>query len=289
MKTTEKPKISFIDGFKWAMPAAFSEALLKCKFEKGDILYDTREAYENSWVEAQGKIQEYIQIKYPPRSTTGTKASEDKLVFESNWVGEVVYDHYVASNKKVESVTTTQGRLFQLLLNGEEINNQTDPIKPLTLKDLFDEIQFFFYPDTTKKKTHKNKSEVEIELNTLDSKSDIKIQSYLTSKYRAHFAFIMPHSKIGATSSQKRVNIVKSFDKNFRYEEVEVSLEEAGIRNHDKYLPYLVMSCFLIKNGDQESVEAAIKSALYTPVKDKKTDRENYNIKKHGVLLEVSG
>ena len=40
---------NFLDGFLWAVPTAFSDPLAACRFEQGDILYDTKKAYEGTW------------------------------------------------------------------------------------------------------------------------------------------------------------------------------------------------------------------------------------------------
>jgi len=39
----------YFDGFSWALPNAFADALALCRFEQGDMLYDTRRAYEGEW------------------------------------------------------------------------------------------------------------------------------------------------------------------------------------------------------------------------------------------------
>jgi hypothetical protein len=40
--------MDFFPKFKWAVPHAFGDALAACRFEQGDILYDTLMAYEGA-------------------------------------------------------------------------------------------------------------------------------------------------------------------------------------------------------------------------------------------------
>lgn len=44
-------------GFKWALPKSFKDALAKCFFNVGDIIYDTPKAYSLSWGEALNHIK----------------------------------------------------------------------------------------------------------------------------------------------------------------------------------------------------------------------------------------
>ncbi len=52
----------FFDGFAWAVPAAFSEAVSACMFLEGDTLYDTKKAYSGEWEKALPYIRHYIQV-----------------------------------------------------------------------------------------------------------------------------------------------------------------------------------------------------------------------------------
>ena len=56
--------------FDWAVPKAFKEPLASCRFEQGDILYDTPKAYEGTWADALQHLRFSIQIKSPARGTT---------------------------------------------------------------------------------------------------------------------------------------------------------------------------------------------------------------------------
>lgn len=44
--------MEFFSGFKWAVPGAFSDAVALCRFEEGDTLYDTKNAYNDDWEKA---------------------------------------------------------------------------------------------------------------------------------------------------------------------------------------------------------------------------------------------
>jgi hypothetical protein len=68
----------YFDGFNWAVPVAFAEPLAACRFEQGDILYDTRRAYEGSWGDALPHIKYSIQVKSPMRGPSTKSEKEEE-------------------------------------------------------------------------------------------------------------------------------------------------------------------------------------------------------------------
>lgn len=107
------------DGFNWAVPKAFKDAIASCAFEEGDTLYSTKMAY-GTWGEVVGKIDHAIQVHFPSRNS-GKNTSEDiASVFESNWNSDVKVEFVIGSgpNNKDKFIHTTQGRLFTLLQTG---------------------------------------------------------------------------------------------------------------------------------------------------------------------------
>jgi hypothetical protein len=73
----------------------------------------------------------------------------------------------------------------------------------------------------------------------------------------------------------------------FDAKDVGVRLDKAGLRDHDAFAPTVELSCFVCSSGVKRSaIEAALKTALHKPNKDKKTDRDGFQLKRHGLLLE---
>jgi hypothetical protein len=82
--------MEFFPGFRWAVPTAFAEAeaVSLCRFEDGDVIYDTRAAYDDEWGTASQQIEYSIQVLYPPRETGGREVDK-KGVFKNSWRSEV--------------------------------------------------------------------------------------------------------------------------------------------------------------------------------------------------------
>jgi hypothetical protein len=99
----------YFDGFSWAVPVAFAEPLAACRFEEGDILYDTRRAYEGTWGEALPHIKHSIQVRSPMRGPGTKPEKEEESVFTDNWNMTVVFTLTDYKANKTKEITTTQG------------------------------------------------------------------------------------------------------------------------------------------------------------------------------------
>ncbi|GKS62695.1 hypothetical protein YTPLAS21_21530 [Candidatus Nitrosocosmicus sp.] len=112
----------YFDDFVWAVPISFSDPLSKCRFEQGDMLYDTKKTYEEPWGEAL-KIMNYsIQISFPSRAQTAKTNQEAEIVFSSNWDSEVVFDLYNYKVGKKEKITSDSVSRMQLFFPNRAIN-----------------------------------------------------------------------------------------------------------------------------------------------------------------------
>lgn len=133
--------MEFYDGFTWAVPKAFKDAIASCSFREGDTLFSSKLAY-GAWTdEVVDKVDCEIQVCFPNRRTQN-KAPEDKSSkFKTNWNTTVKLEFKIDkhSHRKEKFVTTTQGRLFQLLRKGkiEILNTDTEsPNIPLLINSL---------------------------------------------------------------------------------------------------------------------------------------------------------
>jgi hypothetical protein len=105
-------------GFSWCVPAAFSDPLGTCRFEAGDLLYDTPDAYQQ-WSEALKTLTFSVQVSSPKKSIGGNLGDDDADVFSRNWGSEVIFELTDFKRGKRKQVVTTQGRLYTLLWKGD--------------------------------------------------------------------------------------------------------------------------------------------------------------------------
>ncbi|MCY4471360.1 MAG: hypothetical protein OXC07_00855 [Kistimonas sp.] len=129
---------AFFEGFAWALPRAFSKAVSRCRFEEGDILYDTRAAYDADWEQAIQQVHNSIQVREPGRGLKILKGSADSL-FEKNWNSQVCIECQQADNaQETTYIRTTQGRLYAALWHGDLSLLEKDtpePARPLPLRE----------------------------------------------------------------------------------------------------------------------------------------------------------
>ncbi|MDO6564656.1 hypothetical protein Q4488_14830 [Amphritea sp. 1_MG-2023] len=120
--------MEFFSNFSWAVPQSFSDAVALCRFEEGDVLYDTSKAYDGSWGEAVKQITYFLQVRYPIRATSGEKGNVGG-VFEKNWSSEVRIELYKNQEKVgIGQITTTQGRLYTAIWKGDLRKARISPL-----------------------------------------------------------------------------------------------------------------------------------------------------------------
>ena len=118
-------------GFSWPIPVAFSSALAKCQFELGDVMYSDIAAYEMPWAQAVDHIQHSITVT----KSTLTKADASEGVFALNWSSPVELELRNHQNGSLDTITTSQGKLYTTLWKGDVSildEQHENPIVPLT-------------------------------------------------------------------------------------------------------------------------------------------------------------
>jgi hypothetical protein len=110
--------MEYFEQFTWPFPKGFSEAIAACKFEQGDLLYNTRRAYEEGW--DWNNIDWIIQVQFPSRGSTSAKSKDVKTVFADNWRSILILELTdVRNNRNKRIVHTTQGKLYSTLRFGD--------------------------------------------------------------------------------------------------------------------------------------------------------------------------
>jgi len=234
---------TFYDRFNWAVPTAFKNAISYCCFEEGDILYDTKNAYNAStWAESLKHINYMIQVKSPKRSSVLGGQVDTGLVFEQNWNSEVVFElmDYKHTNRK-KLISTTQGKLFTLLYTGNlnllKENSENPPLPILIGK----------------------------ELEPYRDKAASTIQNKLKNSAKNLNLFVMGYDPTNNTYTQKFSKIEASLNSiDLEYKVYDYSPKECDLENHKDFSPVVYFRCIAIDTKSVEKFRDSIKSALWT-------------------------
>jgi hypothetical protein len=248
-------------GFKWSLPKAFADALSKCLFEVGDIIYDTPKAYSLSWSESKNIIKHSIQIKSISASNIDLEEKSNESTFSENWNSEVVFDFYDYPFLSKIEIKTTQGSLYSFLWKGDDkyiFSNNTPVEKPIMLKAV-------------------SKKNV-----------DYKMEISNRSDPNCNYVFYFPVDTSNQSYNEKSQKIISSFKRNadlISFHMESYSPQNLKIKSSLTFCPTIEFIVFEIY-GSSEAINEALKNALYIPSKNKKSDKEYFRLKAHGVLLQ---
>lgn len=245
--------MEFFSGFKWAVPVAFSDAVSLCRFEEGDILYDTTKAYDE-WGKASKHIEYSMQVRYPTRVTGGAGASESG-VFTSNWKSEVRVELYKHLEKVgVGQIETTQGRVYTALWKGDAAILKLDTEEPQI-------------PFTVQQVTR-----------SLTETSDTARS--LSTKYPV---FVMTRDLSNPISREKYSKIRSKLKRHLAGEPQLRRPKQAGLNDWANIAPTVEVAFFVASGGSVEELHDLVKEAVYVPAKDAK--KEMFRIAAHGIIF----
>lgn len=244
--------MQFIDGFTWAVSTAFANALDQCRFERGDRLYPTREAYESNWLNAQGSMQCWVQVRFPERMSAALPEDGDSR-FESNWVSELRLSLFT-DQREVEEVVTTQGRLYTLLWRGDAQVLQAECPEP---------------------EVPKRASFVLKRLR--DGSEDLRALS------DERPAFWMPFDRVSPISLDKYSRLEKRLAGHLLERPRFIHASDVSLLDGHAVAPTTGLMHFSVANLNSQELGAEIKAALYRPAKGAKKDR--FKLSAHGFLL----
>jgi hypothetical protein len=228
------PQYEFFSGFAWAIPKAFSDALNACLFEEGDMLYESKTAYEGVTENPA------IQVRFPERKSGGT--ATEFGVFDSNWGSSIkveVYRNGILGS--TEFLNSTQGRLYMALWHGDldYLTAEEDPLPPKRLKSA----NTLFRHATDEAKRHGKGKPV----------------------------FVMPYDAVNPVSKQKLYQLQTAFKKDVDLRLL--SLKEAGIPGWETIAPTSQTAIFIAKHLSEAELISRIKRAVYKPLPTAKTDQ----------------
>lgn len=237
---------TYFEGFSWAIPRAFSDALNSCLFEEGDLLYDTAGAYESNVHKTA------IQVRYPERMTGGRNSEAG--VFESNWGTTVkveVYEEGVPTSEKL--IQSTQGQLYTALWKGSlsYLTDETVPPVPKRIKDLTRSVEA-----ATEKARRIG---------------------------RGNPVFAMPYDAVNPVSRQKLDGMSSAFHEDEQVAVQFLSLQEAEVPNWVEFAPTLQVALFITKKLSANQLTDRVKQVLYKPSSNAKNPQ--FRISAHGIIV----
>jgi len=246
--------MEFFSGFKWAVPVSFSDAVSLCRFEEGDILYDTSKAYDGEWGDASKHIDYSLQVRYPARVTGGV-AKNESGIFTRNWRSEVRIELYKHLEKVgVGQIETTQGRLYTALWKGDVTILKSDTEEP--------QIPF------TVQQVTRNLAE------TSDTAKS------LSTKYPV---FVMARDLSNPISREKYSKILSKLKKHLAGEPQLLRPRSAGLKDWSNIAPTIEIAFFKSNGVSADELHDLVKEAIYVPAKDAK--KEMFRIAAHGVIF----
>ena len=248
--------MEFFTGFQWAVPKAFSDAVALCQFEEGDMLYDTKVAYDDDWSKAKKAIEYSLQVRHPIRASGGISGKKfGNGVFKNNWFSEIRIDFY--KNHKLigeEQILSTQGRLYTALWKGDMSilkNTQQDPLIPLTLQDV------------TKKLENASPKAKELSIGPP--------------------VFVMARDLSNPVSRDKYSNVLSKLKGHLHNSTKILTPEEAGIIPFENIAPTVDIVFFPMDGITANELHDFVKSAVYIP--SKKAKKDMFRISAHGIIV----
>jgi len=200
-----------------------------------------------------------LQVRSPRRGATVKADEEQESAFATNWNSPAEIMLLEQKSGDSRDIRTTQGRLYCLVWKGDlKVLEGDDPPLPLLVGSLLSRL-----PEVTS-----------------------SLVNSLPPTARGGFAFVTPYCTASRSLWAKRSAIHGALAQ-FDAKDVGLRLDKAGLHDHGAFAPTIELSCFVCSGGVKKSaIEAALKTALHKPNKDKKTDRDGFQLKRHGLLLE---
>jgi hypothetical protein len=233
--------MDFYDGFTWAVPKAFKDAIASCSFEEGDTLYCTRIAYDGAWGDVVDKIDHAIQVRFPSRSTNKKTTEDISSIFKANWNTTVKIEIIIGGGSNIDErfLHTTQGRLFTLLRSGDINILSTDcksPEMPLLLDSL---------------KPHLS-----------DSRVTETINQIIDGKYEKPNLAIIAYDETNDTLVAKVRKIISSIEE-FKPKEINFPLTKFEFLRPYYFHPTLTIKAIIIDSNSPEKIRDRIKEVLW--------------------------
>jgi hypothetical protein len=254
MHTTDSTQ-EFFQGFALPVLRHFNAQIGFCRFEQGDVIYNTPKGYEK-WDEAQKHLKFIIQVKQPNHGMG--MASDEAGVFEENWKSDVVFEVTFPATGEKKKFTTTQGRLYTFLWRGDwAVFDDLKPLPcPLTCFTLLDSAPTVAY----------------------------EVKRRVAGQMQKPNLFIIPYDPTHSVSAAKYEAVRKRLKEEFIVVDQIFRPDELGM-GHVSIVPTVGYACFAIDLGASSKISDALKEVLYKPSKNKKTTKESFRLSAHGHFI----
>ncbi len=250
--------IKYFQRFAWAVPLAFQAPIERCRFEEGDTIYDTKDAYLE-WSEALKSLKWGIEVKFPKRSASEALTETDEDLCSRNWFSSITFEltHYQEVQRK-EMFITTQGRLYSLLRTGNfDFLNEDTPHPPLPILPF---------------EANRRLEEIENHTYIKELRSEMK---------KGHF-FLMVIDPRNLVSCQKLTE-VRACLGGFEVKEAIFSPFDLNLPNADQFAATVHYAIFAVDTGATEKLKDCFKKALYKPMKN--VSAPKFHLRSHGLFI----
>jgi hypothetical protein len=252
--------MDFFDGFAWALPAAFADALEKCRFERGDVLYDHPDAYARDWAGARAVARRVIQVRLPQQADSGKVDKDAASVFADNWRRSAEIDLIETKDLSTRAIETTQGRLYTFLWRDDDAALDLDtpePTLPLMAGDL--------------------RTRLEV------------AAAGVAARVRADGPaglFVFPFDHASSRLREKDLAVRGALAEVSGSRELEFPVEADDERGP---LPTLRWKAYLLPDLDEGAVTDLLKPALYNPQGNSEGRADRFSLARHGRFLSLAG
>jgi len=273
--------MEYFSQFKWPVPFAFADALGRCQFGEGDILYPNKKARQEKWdVQPIGFC---FQVLYPERQMSPPREDVSNI-FQRNWGTEVRLQKYTLESPKSENfakegdfISTTQGRLYTALWKGDfsflESGTEEPTMPTINTREAVKFVEIAPRIVENGKIVQERETITEIE----------KTEKQALRKSGGKTVFVMPYDRSNGVSLEKYLKVKHILETDLSEEPVLLTAKQAGLVDWEMYLPTLHIALFITPKLSAKALHEKVKKATYVKAKD--TKREAYDIRKHGKVF----
>jgi len=252
--------MDFFAGFAWALPKAFADPLEKCRFERGDVLYDTQAAYEGDWTAARKAATRVLQVRLPQQGDTAKQNKDATSVFADNWRRSAHIELVATADLAAREIRTTQGRLYSFLWRDDEaVLDLGTPEPPLPLMA----------------------GDLRVRLETASGKVADEVRNDGPASL-----FVFPFDHASSRLRDKDLAIGEALAGVKGVEELEFPVEQD---NGPDPLPTLRWKAYLLPKLDEKAVNDLLKPALYNPQGDREGKTDRFSLARHGQVVTLNG
>ena len=105
-------------------------------------------------------------------------------------------------------------------------------------------------------------------------------------KSKGAVVFAMPYDRSNNVSLAKFLNIRNALKADLDGKPILITAKQAGIKDWESFQPTVNIALFVTPKLNAKSLHDKVKSATYVRAKNRKTDRDAYDIKKHGSIFQ---